>query len=117
MPTHTLIRKGMMFLIIILGMNFTGYSQNSDAPVSLTYKFKVNEVSSAAAAITVFSKLDELEFITEKAFDDISDYFYITTNAPILLFYLKEPLLEVGFHCDSIVETKEGGIENESIGL
>lgn len=116
MPTHTPPRKGILILYIMLAINFIGFSQDSDAPVHFTYKFKVNEVSSAAEAIAVFSKLNELEFITEKAFDDPSDYFYITTNAPVLLFYVKDPLLEVGFHCEVIVETKKGGLDNESIG-
>lgn len=116
MPTHTSLRKGFMILSMTLAINFIGFSQDSDAPVSHTYKFKVEEVSSAAEAISVFTELDQLEFITEIAFDDPSDNFYITTNAPVLLFYIKDPLSQAGFHCEAILETKEGGVDNESIG-
>lgn len=116
MPTHSQNLKGLIFLLTTLTLSAYGFSQDSDAPVNYTYKFKVEEVNSAPEAIAVLSELDELEFITEKAFDDYNDYFYITTNAPILLFYVKDPLLVAGFSCDAIVETKEEGVDNEAIG-
>ena len=63
----------------------------------------------------MLNKLNELEFITTNSFSDVNDRFTIKTNAPILEFYIKDPLLEIGYHSEALIELKSGGIETESL--
>lgn len=113
MATKTLLRKGMLFAVIIF-IKWSAFGQDSDAPSTHYYSFTVNGVTDVNASAPVINKLNELDFITSNSFNDVNDRFTITTNAPILDFYIKDPLLDIGYHSEALIELKSGSIETES---